>query len=349
MKQALSSQENAFLEALRLSARKRVSLFDIRKAYFELNPLDLNAPDRQALLLAALRRLEEVGAVRLPVFDGVCWEKTGSPPLPLWIQLAQAEKKAAAVDPSAVAWAPELGFWPELKPVQLADAVAVNEFLLRRRGPLLSVPVKERSLEIFGDEKRLDTLRTGDTLFRGRLSLATLGAFVVPLPLPYRAAAAPGKPVLVLENHNSFFSWGEWNARNRRYSAVVYGAGAAFFSSGQSLAQVLREVDGRGARYLGDLDVKGVNIPLDYNRSPGAQQAQVAPEPALYRWLLENGQRREKIECKAGTVELAQSWLQDAELASGLAEVWSSGQWIPQESLGLEQLLDYPEADLFAL
>jgi len=44
------------------------------------------------------------------------------------------------------------------------------------------------SLNIFGDEKRLNALCTAGTLFGGRLPLSAIGAFQAPLPLPRRAS-----------------------------------------------------------------------------------------------------------------------------------------------------------------
>lgn len=75
----------------------------------------------------------------------------------------------------------------------------VNDFLLRRRGERALVPAKERSLEIFGDEKRLDQMCKAGMLM-GKLPLSALGCFQVAAPLPYRLADARGKPALVVEN-----------------------------------------------------------------------------------------------------------------------------------------------------
>lgn len=226
-----------------------------------------------------------------------------------------------------------------MNPVQLVAAKCINDFLLRRRGTLRPVPIKERSLQIFGDEKRLDAMKTGDTLFQDRLALATLGAFQVPQPLPYRQADAPGRPVLVVENHNSFWSFGEWNHNVKRYSAVVYGSGEAFRLTGAALGQVLREVEGAGAQYLGDLDVKGVRIPVEFNAAAGDESPRVLPALELYAWLLENGTRRVKLECKAGTLSQAEAWL-GADLAPRVFEMWQEGHWVPQEALGFEQLIE---------
>lgn len=327
-----------FIHLLRASPVKRVPLDEIKRCYFSLFPEMLNSPERLNRLLQALQELAEQGHLSMPAAGS--WERKGSPPLPNWVSVTREKTRADAPDYSDVAWVPELGFWPNLKPMQMADAKAINDFLLRRRDSLIPVPIKERSLEIFGDEKRLDALRTGTSLFAGRLSLRAIGAFLVPLPLPYRQATAPGKPVLVVENHNSFWSFGEWNQTALRYSAVVYGAGEAFRSTGQALNQVLLEVGGHGAEYLGDLDPKGVGIPLDFNRVMADQGLCVRPALGLYQWLLENGRTREKPECRLVAGVLAQDWL-GPELGAALALRWERGLWTPQESLGFEHLMTF--------
>lgn len=330
---------DAFLEALRRArTRKRISLEDARRAFFEAHPEVVSNPGRNALLLKCLRVLEEEGALALPAAGS--WEKVGNPPLPNWVQVTRESLPAPVVDYAGVAWVPELGFWPELKPAALEAARAINEFLLRRRSTLMMVPIKERSLEIFGDEKRLDALRAsgGNSLFGGRLPLAALGAFVVPSPLPYRMADAAGKPVLVVENHNSFWSFGEWNWLERHFAAVVYGAGKAFQGSGNALEHVLNEVGGVGALYLGDLDPAGVRIPLEFNRTRMDGSTKVTPALELYRWLLENGQRRSLEVPYAGMEKVASDWL-GAELGVDVTALWGTGHWIPQESLGFERLI----------
>jgi hypothetical protein len=328
---------DAFLEALRTGSRKRVALEDVRRAFFAAHPEVLTNPGRNALLLERLHALEEAGALALPAPGS--WEKVGNPPLPTWVQVKRTPALAPVVDYATVPWVPALGFWPELKPPPLEAARAINDFLLRRRTTLKMVPIKERSLEIFGDEKRLDALRAsgGNSLFGGRLPLSALGAFVVPPPLPYRMADAAGQPVLVVENHNSFWSFGEWNQQARRYAAVVYGSGKAFQGSGDALEQVLHEVTGVGALYLGDLDPAGVRIPLEFNRARAGGREKVAPATELYAWLLANGRQRSLDVPSNGIESLAVDWL-GAELGGELFKLWRAGCWIPQESLGFERL-----------
>lgn len=317
--------------------RKRRTLEEVRTAFFELRPEHRANPERNAFLLAELVALAAANQIRMPAVAGSGWERIGTPPMPRWVQLVDAETFIESEDYSLVPWVPELGCWPELKATALPAAKTINSFLLKNRASLTPVPIKERSLEIFGDEKRLDALRVGDSLFGGRISLKTLGAFVVPFPLAYRGANVSGKPILVVENHNTFWSFGEWNERARRYSAVVYGSGEAFRNSEEALAQVLREVEGVGAEYFGDLDPTGLEIPLLFNeklRQPGTA---VVPAKHLYRWMVANGIRRELTASPPKSTEQMCAWLGDG-LAAEILALWNDGYWMPQEALGTTQL-----------
>lgn len=117
-----------------------------------------------------------------------------------------------------------------------------------------------------------------------------------------------------------------------------YGAGEAFRSSGAALGQVLREVRASGAEYLGDLDPRGLRIPMEFNRAALPAGPQVAPALPAYRWLLDHGRTRDKAQCADADVDVACRWL-DPDLGQRLAALWRAGQWIPQEALGYEQLM----------
>jgi len=79
-------------------------------------------------------------------------------------------------------WEPELQFCATTRLYIAYDEVAKLDHFLKHGGrqrPM--IPIKERSLQIFGDEKRLDELYRASTLFdNGRLTLETLRAYVVP-------------------------------------------------------------------------------------------------------------------------------------------------------------------------
>lgn len=329
---------DAFISALRTGRRKRVTLADLRRHWLAANPEQIQHPERDALLLDALRDLEAQGNLILPARGS--FEQFGNPPMPKFVTVVAQTEVAHPGDWSGISWLPELGFWTDLTTSELITAKAINDWLLRRRGKFLMVPLRERSLEIFGDEKYLDLRVRENALFSGRLPIASIGALLVPHPLPYRMADAPGQPVLVVENHHTYWSLGEWNIQVRRYAAVVYGAGKAFCSSGPALDEVIRECGGDGALYFGDVDPAGILIPLRFNETNGAL---VRPAMDLYRFALDHGIRRSPVIRVSGDEEGAQRWL--PELTDQICALWASDRWIPQESLGTEQLFSNWESD----
>ena len=368
--------QSEFLEQLRLRGRKRIDLAGIRQAFFVASPEAQSNPNPSRTILDALNALSSAGHIELPA--QASWERVGSPPLPRFVTLVR-EEQSVAVNYAKIPWVPELGFWVKLTNPQLEAAVAINAFLLRKPRNFRLVPIKERSLEIFGDEKKLDRLRTHDTLFGNRLPLATIGAFVAPLPLPYRVCSAFARPhleaaqstsrtavgavegagrieseegtllspaglsVLVVENYNSYWSFGEWNERAKAYVAIVYGAGAQFRSSDDALAQVLKETGAASAEYLGDIDPAGIAIPLQFNATLGSADAmRVAPAVQFYEWLLANGVRRDMdpIGSSGEAPADVDQWLPKALIAE-MRFMFSRGKWIPQEGLGIEALLEH--------
>lgn len=327
-----------FINALRTGRRKRVTLADLRRHWLDANPEQLQHPERDALLLDALRDLEAQGNLVLPARGS--FEQFGNPPMPKFVTVVTQAEVPLVGDWSGISWLPELGFWTDLTTSELVTAQAINDWLLRRRGKFLTVPLRERSLEIFGDEKYLDLRVRENALFSGRLPIASIGAFLVPHPLPYRMADAPGQPVLVVENHHTYWSLAEWNMLVRRYAAVVYGAGKAFCSSGSALQEVIRECRGNGTQYFGDVDPAGILIPIRFNEMHGVV---VRPAIDLYRFALDHGSWRSPVIRVSCDEEGAQRWL--PELTDQICALWASDRWIPQESLGTEQLFSNWDSD----
>ncbi len=126
-----------------------------------------------------------------------------------------------------------------------------------------SVPIKEQSLQIFGDEKRLDELFRGSSLFaEGRLTLEDFGCHLVPEPLPWERGKLDSGPVIVLENAATWDTFRRWDIRNPQFSATVYGGGSRFTDGVQYLERIFTALDGiREVRYFGDLDASGLRIP----------------------------------------------------------------------------------------
>ncbi|WP_282361061.1 Wadjet anti-phage system protein JetD domain-containing protein [Pseudomonas sp. PS01300] len=321
-----------FLEMLMQEPGKRVTLPALRTVWLAAYPEQVETPDRDSQLLVALRLGEAQGLLRLPGGGG--FERFGNPPMPLFITLVREGKLKETAKYNSVSWLPEIGFWPSLSLSEQATAFMINEWLIKRRGRFLQVPLRERSLDIFGDEKYLDARVRNGALFGGRMPLSVIGAMRVEHPLAYRPADAIGSPVLVVENHHTFWSLGEWNEQSKRYSAVIYGGGNTICASGLALLEVMREREAQGAEYFGDVDPEGFNIPLKFNR---LHQLQLIPSIGFYQMLLRIGRRRASEVLPRDYQDLSTSWL--PELAEQINDLWSEGFWLPQEGVGLEQLM----------
>ncbi len=333
---------STFEDELRALGKRRIALPALRAAYLRARPEVLNAPDGRRLLLEALQVLEHDGILELPKLPSTGWDTSGSPGLPRTASLRVTATSRPVPTPHA--WLPALAFAAgERHPGRRADLQAINAFLVSARDRnVLSVPTKERSLQIFGDEKRLDRLRKGgSTLFEGRISLDDLECYPVAPPLPYEAPGrrAPGRPILVLENYHSFDSFRRWNQKQALYAAVAYGGGNAFRQGAGNLDELISRTGAGGAIYLGDVDPAGVRILVGANaRRKVEGRAPLRPHGGLYRWLLAHGHRR-PLETPPGD-ELVHRLrgVFPSDVVNAIAELWSRGKRVPQESYGLEQL-----------
>lgn len=323
-----------FFAMLVNSRPKKLDLKVLRSVWLDCFPEQLQTHDRDRLLLNALLQGEQEGLLKLPAKQS--YERLGNPPMPTFITLIREPKKVNDFDFAKVAWAPEMGFWTSLSASELVNALKINEWIIRRRGRYMVVPLRERSLEIFGDEKYLDSRVRDGALFSGRLPLSVIGARRVEHPLAYRPADVEGLPVLLVENHHTFWSLGEWNESAKMYSAVVYGNGKTICASGLALAEVMRERGAVTAEYFGDLDPEGVDIPLLFNQR-NAQQ--ITPCIFLYERLLAIGRSREGVSATDFHYDRAKRWV--PTLSGEIAALWGIGNWIPQEGLGLEHLFNY--------
>lgn len=151
------------------------------------------------------------------------------------------------------------------------------------------IPMRERSLEIFRDEKRLDTL-TATTLFApGRLTLATLFAKRIPPPLACERIG-DGGTILVIENSDTFETITTLLARHRRnVGYTAFGGGHAFEASVARIAKL----DGvNDIAYYGDLDNDGLIIPQRANVAAAATGLPpIRPAHGLYQLLLQQDLR----------------------------------------------------------
>jgi hypothetical protein len=126
------------------------------------------------------------------------------------------DAEAPRFDPAAIEWQPELAF---LRSTRLGiagdDLLKLNAYFAARGVERLAVPVKERSIEIFGDERRLDALRTTALFADGRLTLEQLCCFAVTEPLGWKRGPHAEGPLIVIENASSPLWWRQSLYRQR--------------------------------------------------------------------------------------------------------------------------------------
>ena len=331
----------SFEEALLALGKRRIRLPELRDAYLRAHPDALDAPDLRRLLLEALRRLERDEVADLPA-PGRRWDTSGSPALPRTASLRDVARSRRS--PKAHAWLPALAFAAdERHPARRADLRAINRFLVSARDKSLSpVPTRERSVQIFGNEKRLDDIRNGEpTLFEGRISLDDLHCYPVAPPLPCETPDSPsaGRPILVLENYHSYDSFRRWNREAALYAAVAYGGGNAFRQGAGKLDELIVRTAADGAFYVGDLDPPGIDILLGVNHRRRAEgRILMQPHRGLYGWLLAHGCRRPLNKAPRDGLAARLGEVFPTGIADALGELWADGLRIPQESFGLEQL-----------
>jgi len=322
--------------------RKRILATECDAALLEVEPSLEWDPGRRAQLATTLDELQDAGVLRFSVKR----DRTARPDLPAFVTLADKAPPAAVSEDPYIVWRPELAWAHELalSPGEL-DALGSVQAFVRDRADAPVVPHRERSLELFGDEKRLDRLIRGRLFESGRLNLELLACRWTPPPIPFAAldgAAAAGDPVvLVSENAAGYHSL--LATAGPPVTHVAYGGGGQFALSVAGLA----ELAPARVLYFGDLDAEGLAIPQ--RAIAAAERAGLpGPEPALGMWsalcdLADRYGQNARAVPEDVAFELCE-WVSDAPVATRMAEVLISGRRVAQEAVGLEYLGGHPAA-----
>ena len=170
--------EARFLESLRAVAAgaARIDLDTIQSALSVAFPHLDGSPDRRAKLREMLDTLAASRLLRIPADRKRGWQNKPAPPLPLRVTLVrETPQKSPSFDHRRFPWVRELAFIAELPLLHTPeDALRLHRFFKNGGGNGPIVPTKERSWQIFGEEKRLDDLQRGELFNIGRLTLEML-------------------------------------------------------------------------------------------------------------------------------------------------------------------------------
>jgi hypothetical protein len=338
MTSTLSSDAEQVLAAIAGGRRTRWPLDDLELKHLQALPHMRGRPERRRELGAIIDELAAAGRVRPSVRE----DRTRMPALPAFVDVVRVRPQRNGTDARGHGWRPELAhvlaLQPAPTPAELRILRKVNRWLADRGQQARVCGSRERSLEVFGDEKLLD-----ERLHDGRLFAAGLLSY----ELLRCRRIAPGlvcetvgerAAVLVVENTDTFRTIVDilQATQSPPVGIVAWGAGAAFEQSCDALRDL--RVNGHAverAWYFGDVDPSGLRIP--------ARAAElVAPlplEPArpLYTLLLDRDRRGSGRERQTDGTESHLRWLGEP-LASRARDVMADGRRLAQEALTAELL-----------
>jgi hypothetical protein len=257
--------------------------------------------------------------------------------------LVAGRAPAAAVENPArrFPWVTEMAWaanGPRRPAVVHDQLVSISTWIAVHRRPP-TVPVRERSLEVLGDDKALDRLLAG--VLRGRAAaVAALAIEQIHPPMAFaEVAGAVGRRVLVVENGTTFHS--ALRAARHHVAAGVpvavrwvgYGAGGQM----EAIVPSLCQLDPDELAYFGDLDPEGLGFAArGAVRAREAGLPPLAPARVLYQWLLDRGRPQRKARPAPWPAD-GLAWL-GTDLAACLDRTLGDAGWLAQEWVGITAL-----------
>ena len=289
--------------------------------------------DRWDTFIDLLVAAETEGLIVLPSRRGTGWSQEVTPARPQWVRLAATREPKESFDHRGFPWNPALSFLAGKKslPTGIREAaVSIQQFFAKNGLSRPLVPVKERSFDIFGEEKRLGALQHSEILFGpGKLSLKQLRCYVVE-PTPVAESFEQGQGIIILENEATFDSFCRLCRHKSAYRLVVYGRGHEIQKCAAYLKREAARLAVTEIFYFGDVDRRGLEIPYQLAREL-ASELKVTPLTLAYDFLFRG------IVSTNRHVPEACLWLPEP-LAARAATVIAEASRIPQEAFGWEEM-----------
>ena len=326
--------------ASRLAGARRVrwTAHDLAGLLAAVRPELAVSAERYVLLAEVVAELAAADAVR-PTKAEV---RMGGVTLPRSVEVVGARRPPAPENPAlrhpwapVMAWAASGRRRPDATHAAL---VAISDWVGAHPSPDV-VPVRERSLEVLGDDKALERLLAGPLRGRDEVVRALAVERVHPPMALGAVGGATGRDVLVVENGTTFHSALRAARAHAaagtpvRYAHVGYGAGEQLATLLPSLAS-LRPA---GLDYFGDLDPEGLRFAARGAAACGpAGLPPLRPAAVLYELLLARGAAQRKARPAPWPPE-GMAWLGD-RLAAGVRAVTGAagdGGWLAQEWVGV--------------
>lgn len=320
---------------------QRVPVNDLREQAHISSPTLIGDPNARVRLRDAIEELAITGHAALPAAGSKTgWDTSMFPPLPTWV-LKPARTKPMTIDTRRRVYPNRLELAATLATrsdeVELLNRIAD---WLRDHPTAIAVPMEERSLDLFGNEKTLGE-KVGTRLFTsGALTLDLLACHRTSMPLPSQHIPGTGPTrLLVCENRAAYYSTitacRALSFRARPDLHVAFGGGNQF-SVGHAEIAFLDPAPTR-ALYCGDLDQAGIEIAV---RVAAATSETLVLEPAvgLYDWMLRHGkQQPDPSNRSIADPDPLLAWFPKS-LRSRIRDLLNTRTKISQETVGLEAL-----------
>jgi hypothetical protein len=277
-----------FGRLIRASHTKRVNREALWRAFAEAFPKRPCGPDERVWMLGAIEELVGKGLISLPSGKGQRWDRSALPHLPNSVDLLRAVTVPQDQRWRSHPWHPMLQWVADLvvlSPEQQAFLFRVHEGFVQGTFDQ-PAPMKYRSLQLTGDEKRLADLMKTKLFEPGRLSLNLLGCLPDTCPLAWESVA-DNDNAIVFENIGPFMVARQVlsSMPSPPFGIVVHGAGMAFQAGVGYLATIGRPV--QSLRYVGDFDREGLWIPTAAREcARRAGLPEVLPATELHRAML---------------------------------------------------------------
>jgi hypothetical protein len=344
----LSPLAHHLAERVTAAPRQKIEVEALYDAAVAFDRSLATTPTARAEIRDALDALAAAGLVVFPRSPRH-FDARDAPPLPVWVRRPPRERVVRRARPVRV--------WPAV--LEAAGRIAIRDdeiavletiaaFLRNGGATRPSVPMRERSLELFGDEKRLDALVATRLFASGALTLDLVQCHLVPIPFVSQWVPGDADPhgtaLLIAENHHTYASLLEVTRRRAALGGpgrhVGYGTGSQFPSAVLSMP-LLSPMPDRIA-YFGDVDLKGLQIPSAANAAATrAGLPAVVPAVPLYELLFEVGRKRTAARISADVAAEASVWLEP--FAGRACDSLIGGVRFPQEAVGYELLMSRGE------
>ncbi|CAA6816072.1 MAG: Unknown protein [uncultured Sulfurovum sp.] len=334
----ITLDDNFLLELQKKTITQSKLTYDIyNRCYIDasLSPDECNKVE----LLELLHKLERDKCIALPKSKDVKYWMRGRPELPKWIKILKATERKEDI---ILHWHPKLSFmYREKNPATIKSAKIINEYLINRNSNPFSIAIKERSLLLFNDEKKLDRLRKG-IIFK-HITLEDIDCYLVATPIISTVFNNQSDKIIIIENYNTYDSFCKYNRKMDYYNEVIYGWGVN--ANSEDMANAIYERweknNNLTISYFGDIDPTGINIAIGLGNRLKRTSENINFEIAkkYYRYILDNGVEDTK-NFKAKKIEnMSLTKLLFGDMYLEIDKLFEDKIRIAQERLNIEVLM----------